>query len=157
MTRWLSNPYSEQVWASAKPLIRRAEQPRGADEFAGLIVDDSILEKGHTDPRALICPLKDHRPGRFVRGLNFVRLLYQAGTLALPRSPARQVARRAPASLHAFKGQVKVHFFHCVIGQAGIELRQRLGSGQYHLLAGLPVQGQRYLVLVAKLHGLEHP
>nr|WP_083321121.1 transposase [Hymenobacter glacialis] len=74
---------SEQVWAHAKPLIRRAEHQRPAEEFAVLIVDDSILEKAHTDPSALICTHWDHRQGRFVEGLNFVSLLYQAGELAL--------------------------------------------------------------------------
>lgn len=41
VTHWLSGSYlgSEQVWAQAKPLIRRAEQQRPADEFAVLIVD----------------------------------------------------------------------------------------------------------------------
>ena len=86
VTRWLSTSYldSEQVWAHAKPLIRRAEQQRPAEEFAVLIVDDSILEKAHTDPSALICTHWDHSQGRFVKGLNFVSLLYQAGELALP-------------------------------------------------------------------------
>ena len=49
-----------------------------------LIVDDSILEKAHTDPSALMCTHWDHSQGRFVKGLNFVSLLYQAGDLALP-------------------------------------------------------------------------
>ena len=86
VTRWLSTSYldSAQVWAQAKPLIRRAERQRPADEFAVLIVDDSILEKAHTDPSALICTHWDHGLGRFVKGLNFVSLLYQAGALALP-------------------------------------------------------------------------
>ena len=86
VTRWLNSSYldSEQVWAHAKPLIRRAEQQRPGGEFAVLIVDDSILEKAHTDPSALICTHWDHSQGRFVKGLNFVSLLYQAGDLALP-------------------------------------------------------------------------
>ena len=86
VTRWLRTSYldSAQVWAQAKPLIRRAEQQRPAEEFAVLIVDDSILEKAHTDPSALMCTHWDHSQGRFVKGLNFVSLLYQAGDLALP-------------------------------------------------------------------------
>ena len=86
VTRWLSTSYldSEQVWAHARPLIRRAEHQRPADEFTVLIVDDSILEKAHTDPSALICTHWDHRQGRFVKGLNLVSLRYQAGALALP-------------------------------------------------------------------------
>ena len=86
VTRWLSGSYldSTQVGAQAKPLIRRAEQQRGAEKFAVLIVDDSILEKAHTDPSALICTHWDHSQGRFVKGLHFVSLLYQAGELAQP-------------------------------------------------------------------------
>ena len=86
VTRWLSTSYldSDQVWALAKPLIHRAEQQDGADEFAVLIVDDSILEKAHTDPSTLMCTHWDHSQGRIVKGLNFVSLLYQAGELVLP-------------------------------------------------------------------------
>ena len=49
-----------------------------------LIVDDSVLEKAHTDASELICTHWDHRQQRYVKGLNFVRLRYQAGALALP-------------------------------------------------------------------------
>nr|WP_162550082.1 transposase [Hymenobacter nivis] len=86
VTRWLSSSYldSAQVWAAAKPVIRQAERQRPAAEFAVLLVDDSILEKAHTDPSALICTHYDHRKGRFVKGLNFVSLRYQAGELSLP-------------------------------------------------------------------------
>ena len=75
---------SAQVWAQAKPLVRQAERQRPNDEFAVLIVDDSILEKAHTDPSALICTYWDHRLGRFVKGMNFVRSRYQAGELTPP-------------------------------------------------------------------------
>lgn len=87
ITRWLSSaPHgSAQVWRQAKPLIRQAEAQRPAGgEFAVLIVDDSVLEKAHTDANELICTHWDHRQQRYVKGLNFVTLLYQAGELALP-------------------------------------------------------------------------
>ena len=44
ITRWLSRmPCGPaQVWRQAKPLIRQAEAQRGAEDFAGLIVDDSV-------------------------------------------------------------------------------------------------------------------
>ena len=47
------------------------------------IVDDSVLEKAHTDANGLICTHWDHRQQRYVKGLNFVILRYQAGELAL--------------------------------------------------------------------------
>ncbi len=86
VTRWLTSSYldSAQVWARAKPLIRQAERQQPAEAYAVLIVDDSILEKAHTDPSALICTHYDHSKGRYVKGLNFVSLLYQTGELALP-------------------------------------------------------------------------
>ena len=54
-----------------------------------LIVDDFIMEKAHTDPSALIlhlfhCTHWNHRQGRFVKGLHFKNLRYQADGLALP-------------------------------------------------------------------------
>ena len=49
-----------------------------------LIADDSVLEKAHTDANELICTPWDHRQQRYVKGRNFVSLLYQAGELALP-------------------------------------------------------------------------
>jgi hypothetical protein len=86
ITRWLSQgTYGPaEVWRQAKPLIRQAEAQRPADKFAVLIVDDSVLEKAHTDANELICTHWDHRQQRYVKGLNFVTLLYQAGELALP-------------------------------------------------------------------------
>ena len=86
ITRWLSQTTygPADIWRPAKPLIRQTEARRPAGEFAVLIVDDSVLEKAHTAANELICTHWDHRQQRYVKGLNFVSLLYQAGELALP-------------------------------------------------------------------------
>jgi hypothetical protein len=86
ITRWLRQATysSADVWRQAKSLIRQAEAQRPAANFAVLIVDDSVLEKAHTDENELICTHYDHSQQRYVKGLNFVSLLYQAGDLALP-------------------------------------------------------------------------
>ena len=86
ITRWLSQTTygPADIWRQAKPLIRQAEARRPAEEFAVLIVDDSVLEKAHNDANELICTHWDHSQQRYVKGLNFVSLLYQAGDLALP-------------------------------------------------------------------------
>ena len=86
VTRWFSRVYldSRQVWGHAKPLIRQTERALEADDFAVLIVDDSILEKAHTDANALLSTHYDHSLGRYVKGLNFVSLLYVAGALSVP-------------------------------------------------------------------------
>lgn len=83
ITRWLSSTTlgSPALWRQAKPLIRQAEAPRKPDDFAVLIVDDSILQKAHTDVNELICTHYDHSQQRFLKGLHFVALLYQASAL----------------------------------------------------------------------------
>ena len=88
VTRLLTNSYleSKDLWSKSKPLIRTAEQGKAIDDFAVLIVDDAILEKAHTDANAMITTHWDHSEGRFVKGLNFVSLLYQLGPLSLPIS-----------------------------------------------------------------------
>jgi hypothetical protein len=97
ITRWLSSTAlgSSALWRAAKPVIRQAEGRRNAEEFAVLIVDDSILEKAHTDANELICSHYDHSQQRFVKGLNFVSLLYQTSELALPIA-AELVAKTVP-------------------------------------------------------------
>ena len=53
VTRWLSTSYldSEQVWARAKPLVRRAERQRPMDELAVLIA----ISKSVYHVVALVC------------------------------------------------------------------------------------------------------
>ena len=81
VTRWLSQTTygPAEVWRQAKPLIRQAETRQPAEEFAVLIVDDSVLEKAHTDANGLIFTHWDHRQQRYVKDLSFVSLCYQAG------------------------------------------------------------------------------
>ncbi|AMR29412.1 hypothetical protein A0257_21465 [Hymenobacter psoromatis] len=49
ITRWLRSAThgSADMWRQAKPLLRQAEACRPVEEFAVLIVDDSVLEKAH--------------------------------------------------------------------------------------------------------------
>jgi DDE superfamily endonuclease len=86
VTRWLSSVYldSKTLWQQAKPLIRAGEQNLSEPDFAVLIVDDSIVAKPHTDANAMITTHYDHSQGRYVRGLNFVSLLYQSPALCVP-------------------------------------------------------------------------
>jgi len=84
--RLLTNSYldSKDLWAKSKPLIRAGEQTKSVDEFAVLIIDDSILEKAHTDQNGMISTYYDHSEHRYVNGLNFVSLLYELNALSLP-------------------------------------------------------------------------
>jgi len=86
VTRLLTNSYldSKDLWSKSKPLIRAAQQQQSAADFAVLIIDDSMLEKPHTDQNAMISTYYDHSEHRYVNGLNFVSLLYQLNALSLP-------------------------------------------------------------------------
>ena len=85
LTRWLSQATygPAEVWRQVKPLIRQAEARRPAAELAVLIVDDSVLEKAHTDANELVCTHWDRRQQRHVKGLHFVSLRYQTADVAL--------------------------------------------------------------------------
>ena len=79
VTRLLTNSYldSKDLWLKAKPLMPAAEQSQAVDDFALLIIDDSILEKPHTDQNAMISTSYHPIEHRYVNGLNFVSLLYE--------------------------------------------------------------------------------
>ena len=59
------------IWRDTVVLKRRP-----GDKFAVLIMDDSVLEKAHPDATELIRTHWDHRQQRYIKGLNFVSLLY---------------------------------------------------------------------------------
>ncbi len=88
VTRLLSSPYlySKDLWRKAKPLVRQAQADLPKGEFAVLIVDDSLAVKPHTDESALITTYWDHSLKRYIKGLNFLALLYQANDLSVPLS-----------------------------------------------------------------------
>jgi hypothetical protein len=82
ITRFLNTSYfdSTSVWQAAKPLVREYQSA----EDGVLIVDDSIVEKAHTDENPMICWHYDHALGRMVKGINFLSLLYSSGELSVP-------------------------------------------------------------------------
>jgi hypothetical protein len=81
ITRFLFESYldSKDLWRHAKPLIRKTESDDGV-----LIVDDCIAEKEHTDENAMICWHWDHSKQRYVKGVNFLSVLYHAQDLSVP-------------------------------------------------------------------------
>ena len=81
ITRFLRDSYldSVELWKHAKPSVRRIEGGEG-----GLIVDDSIAEKEHTDENAMICWHWDHSKKRYVKGLNFLSLLCHSQDISVP-------------------------------------------------------------------------
>jgi hypothetical protein len=85
VTRLLANALldSTDVWAKAKPLIAQSlsKPPLAA---AVLIVDDSILAKPHTDLNPMVSIYWDHSQHCYVRGVNFLSLLYDNQHVTLP-------------------------------------------------------------------------
>ena len=49
-----------------------------------LIIDDTIIEKPHTDENEIVCWHYDHSKSRNVKGINVVTALYRSGELSLP-------------------------------------------------------------------------
>lgn len=70
---------SADLWQFVKPLVRKVQSQDGV-----MIVDDSIEEKPSTDLSALICSHYDHSQGTYVRGINFLTVLYQVDGWSLP-------------------------------------------------------------------------
>ena len=83
ITRFLKNSYldSSDLWLHSKPLVREYESGDGV-----LIVDDSIVEKAHTKPNAMVTWHWDHSKGRNVKGVNFVTLMYHSKDMSVPVS-----------------------------------------------------------------------
>lgn len=81
ITRFLHESYLDSValWKHAKPLVRKIES-----EEAVLIVDDSIAEKPYTDENAMIAWHWDHSKKRYVKGVNFLSLLYFNQDVSVP-------------------------------------------------------------------------
>ena len=86
VTRWLASDYldSKKVWAHSKPLIHADLVSKTAQDFAVLIVDDSLLEKPHTDPNAMVARYWDHCSNTYLKAINFMSLLYQTSGLCVP-------------------------------------------------------------------------
>lgn len=81
ITRWLagSEKTSADLWQSVKPLVREMQSSQGV-----VVVDDSIVEKPHSDESELICWHYDHSQGRNVKGINFLTALYCSQEVNLP-------------------------------------------------------------------------
>ncbi|MEM8584559.1 MAG: transposase, partial [Bacteroidota bacterium] len=84
ISRWLKSSYldSAAIWKQAKKFIR--SQVKYSDQQGVISVDDSIVEKAHTDENALINYHWDHSLQRHVKGINFISLLFSHDKLDVP-------------------------------------------------------------------------
>lgn len=69
------------LWQHVKPLVRQIQEADGV-----LLTDDSIAHKPHSDENGLVTTHYDHTSGQYVRGINFVSLLYQTSKGQCPLS-----------------------------------------------------------------------
>lgn len=81
VTRFLSSKKktSKDLWLIVKPFQRKINSSDGV-----LIIDDSIEEKPYTDENDIICWHRDHSKDTYVKGINFVSLLYHNKDVSLP-------------------------------------------------------------------------
>lgn len=79
--RLLASPPSsgKELWQVVKPWLRQIQSPDGV-----VIIDDSIMEKPHTDENAIVAWHYDHTSGQSVKGINFLTALYHVGGVSLP-------------------------------------------------------------------------
>lgn len=86
VTRFLTQLPSDSkaLWQEVKPLVRQLEKHVSAQESGCLIVDDTIIEKAHTDQNGLITFHYDHSKDRYVKGINMVTALLHLSGVALP-------------------------------------------------------------------------
>ena len=75
---------SQALWQQVKPVVRQAERAAGDSEVGCLIVDDSIIEKAHTDENGLVCFHYDHSKDHYVKGINLVSMVLKLGAVNLP-------------------------------------------------------------------------
>ena len=147
VTRWLSQTTygPADIWRQVKPLIRQAEARRPTEEFTVLIVDDSALEKTHTDANELLCTHWDHSQQRYIKGLNFISLLYQAGELALPI--AVELVRK---TVPVYQPKTQKTSYQKPIHQERVPAAD---AARGAAAGGLPLPAGRYLVCLGREHG----
>ena len=100
--RYLAGPRKDgaEYWKVVKRYVREMESVAGV-----LIVDDSIVEKPHTDENELVSWHYDHTSGQTVKGINFVTALYHSQGVSLP--VGYHLVSKTEEYIDAKTGQVK--------------------------------------------------
>jgi len=80
-TRMLKNGAfdAKYLWKRVKKILKEIKSEDGC-----LIVDDTIIEKPHTDENDIVCWHYDHTQGRSVKGFNLINLLYYSNDVSIP-------------------------------------------------------------------------
>jgi DDE superfamily endonuclease len=72
---------AKDLWKLVKRDIRKHESTDGV-----LIIDDTIIEKPHTDENSIVSWHHDHTSGRSIKGVNVLSCLYHNDKLDMPLS-----------------------------------------------------------------------
>jgi hypothetical protein len=70
---------SKSLWHQAKKFVRQVEVTDGA-----LAIDDTIIEKAHSDANGLISIHYDHCKDRYVKGITLVSTVYRVAEIQIP-------------------------------------------------------------------------
>lgn len=86
VTRFLSHmdSGSHALWHQVKPIVRQVEKATPPEEQGCLLLDDSIIEKAHTEENGLVTVHYDHSKDRYVKGINLVSAVLLLGQASLP-------------------------------------------------------------------------
>ena len=81
LTRFLNQPrqIGQTLWKTVKPLVRQHQTGQG-----GLLVDDSLAHKPHSQQNGLVSTYFDHTTNRLVKAINFLTLLYRVDDILMP-------------------------------------------------------------------------
>ena len=72
---------SKSLWHQVKKFVRQVESKEGV-----LAIDDTIIEKAHSDENGLISIHYDHSKDRYVKGINLVSAVYGVADIQIPVS-----------------------------------------------------------------------
>jgi len=70
---------SKGLWHQVKKFVRQVEVADGV-----IAIDDTIIEKAHSDENGLISIHYDHSKDRYVKGINLVSAVYRVAELQIP-------------------------------------------------------------------------
>jgi hypothetical protein len=83
ITRMLSTPDNQglrlSLYKQSKALYKQIQSDDGV-----LSIDDTFIQKPHTDENEIVCCYWDHSQGRYIKGINLLSIVYQHGQTSLP-------------------------------------------------------------------------
>lgn len=83
ITRLLKTPDNQglclSLYKQSKVLLKELQSDDGV-----LVIDDTFIQKPHTDDNEIVCCYWDHSQSRYIKGINLLSVLYQNAEVSLP-------------------------------------------------------------------------